>query len=226
MQETSKAEIIPAIMPTNRDELFELAEQVSIFANAVQLDVMDGAFAHGISWPLKTEDFVDLSLPYSEKIVWEVHLMVKNPYELGELFIKAGAKRIIAHMEVFKNSDEAREAFDVWHSAGAQVGASILLDTPISVIEDVVYDVEVVQIMGIAEIGAQGHPFEERAIARVQELHNRFPQIKIAVDGGIKKENASELVSAGATRLCVGSAIMKTTDPKLAYEELSKSLQS
>jgi ribulose-phosphate 3-epimerase len=213
-------EVIPAVMPKNSEELFTLADVVRPFAKVVQLDIMDGIFAEGTSFPLHETDFENLTLPYSDEIFWEVHLMTKDPHMLGERFIHAGAKRIVAHIEAFSSADDARTVFEAWHNKGVQVGISILLDTPISAIEDVFYDVEVVQVMGIAKIGAQGRAFDERALVRVRELRNRFDQGSIAVDGGVNEENAKALVDAGANRLCVGSAILKATDSKAAYEAL------
>lgn len=213
-------EIIPAVLPTDRDAFFALADSVRPFAQTVQIDIMDGVFAQGLSWPLRIEDFDGLRLPYADEIFWEVHLMVKEPRALGELFIHAGAKRVIAHIEAFENADAARTVFDVWHGLGAQVGASLLLQTPISAMEEIAHDVEVVLVMGIEEIGAQGHPFEPRTVARVRELRNHFPHTTIAVDGGVNMQNAPELASAGANRLCVGSAIMNTSDPRAAYDAM------
>lgn len=222
-------EIIPAILARNRNELLSLVARVEPFAKTVQLDVVDGIFDNDISWPYTNvgtlEEFSGFRLPHLQKIFWEVDLMTKDPRELGERFVVAGASRVIAHIEAFEHADRAREVFETWHVAGAQAGVSLLLDTPIAAIEDILFDVEVVQIMGIAEIGAQGLPFDERVIVRVRELRERAPQTIIAVDGGINVEHAKELVRAGANRLAVGSAIIKSDDPHAAYRELCAAVE-
>lgn len=224
------AEVVPAVMPKNRAELLALADVVKPFAKTVQLDIVDGVFDDDLTWPYTApgiaEDFSDLTLPYSDLIFWEVDLMVKEPKELSLKLIRAGARRVTAHIEAFRNIDEARDAFESWHSAGAQAGVSLLLDTPISAIEELFYDVEVIQIMGIAEIGAQGHPFDPRAVVRVRELRNNFSQAVITVDGGVNVIHAQELIAAGANRVVVGSAIMKVSDPKAAYDEIVAAVSS
>ena len=197
-----------------------LADKLKPFASILQLDIMDGVFAAGISWPLMPDDFEGLALPHAEEIFWEVHLMAKEPLELGLNFIRAKARRIIGHVEALGDENAARDICDSWHGAGAEVGLSLLLETPISAIENLVHDVDEVQVMSIAAIGAQGRPFDVRAVARVRELRNRFPHIRIAVDGGVNAVHARELVEAGADRLCVGAAIMRAPDPKAAYDEI------
>lgn len=220
----STTEIVPAVLPKSREELYALTERIEMFAESVQFDIVDGVFDDDISWPFTApgimEDISTFRLPYLEKILWEADLMVKEPRAIGHALIRAGASRIIAHIEAFQDVAEARSTFEDWQKAGAQAGVSLLLDTPISAIEELFYDVQVIQIMGIANIGAQGLPFDSRAVSRVHELRNRFPQAVIDVDGGINLSHVKELIVAGANRLIVGSAIMKAHDPEAAYKEI------
>ncbi len=226
-----KVEIIPAVLSRSREEIHKVAQSVVPFAQSVQLDVVDGLFNSNLTWPYENagviaEGFDELALPSLAELFWEVHLMTQKPQALGEKFIAMGAKRIIGHIEALGNADIAREVFDAWHAAGAQVGISLLLDTPISAIEELIHDVEVVQVMSIAQIGVQGYTFDARAVVRITELRNRYPRIVIAVDGGVNAANAPELVAAGANRLCVGSAILKAEDPHAAYNEILRAIQT
>ena len=224
----SQIEIIPAVLVKSREELFSVSKKLQPFATALQLDVVDGVFDDDIAWPYiapnMLDDISNVRLPHADELFWEADLMVKNPRTLGEQLIGIGVRRIIAHIEAFTDDDAAREAFEVWGHAGARVGVSIRLETPIAAVEGVFYDVEMIQVMGIAEIGAQGHAFDERALVRVRELRNRFPQAIISVDGGVNATNATALVVAGANRLVVGSAILKANDPRAAYEEMVKTV--
>ena len=222
-----KVETIPALLSRSREEIHKAAQSVLPFALTVQLDVVDGLFNNNLTWPYESTGLIEagfdeLALPSLTELYWEVHLMTQMPQALGEKFIAMGAKRIIAHIEALGNADVARDTFDVWHAAGAHVGVSLLLDTPISAIEELVHDVEVVQVMSIAQIGVQGYTFDARATVRITELRNRYPHIVIAVDGGVNAANAPELVAAGANRLCVGSAILKAEDPRAAYDEIAR----
>ena len=228
-EQKNTVDIVPAILPKSRDELVASAEKVHTFARIVQLDVVDGVFSGGLSWPYVTpgnaEDFSDFRLPYSDVIFYEADLMVKEPLQIGLSLIHSGARRIIAHAEVFEDDNAARDTLDAWRSAGAEVGISILIDTPVSAIEGIVRDVSMVQVMGIASVGAQGHPFDPRAIARVQELRAHFPEVTIAVDGGIGLTHGHELARAGAQRLVIGSAIIKNDDPQAAYVQAVNSVE-
>ncbi len=221
-------EVVPAVLASDLAGFERGVARIEAFAKTVQLDIVDGVFDQHVTWPYVSpgayEGLAGFRLPHLEKLFWEVDLMGKEPREIGLAFVQAGASRIIAHVEAFKDADEAREAFEEWQKAGAQAGVSLLLDTPVSAIEDLFYDVQMVQVMGIATIGAQGLPFDERAIARVRELREHYPEATIAVDGGVTVEHAVQLMHAGANRLVVGSAIMKAPDARAAYEEISEAV--
>ena len=83
-----------------------------------------------------------------------------------------------------------------------------------------------VQVMGIDREGKQGEPFDKRALYLVERLRARYPKLPIQVDGGVSLQNARELVAAGASRLVVGSAIVKAEDPLAAYQEFQELVNS
>jgi len=221
-----RADIVPAIMPNTAAHLDEMAQMIAAFAHSAQIDVMDSTFSSAVSWPYGSGQMKELErmhrIPGSAQLAYEVHLMVADPEHIGVLFAQRGARRIIAQVETLGHANDALRIFGAWRSAGAEVGISLLLDTPISEISGVIPDVDVVQVMSIAEIGYQGHPFDERAIERVRTLRKQYLELTISVDGGVSKENAGELVDAGANRLCIGSAILKAADPEQAYAEIAQ----
>lgn len=219
----------PHILPTNTcppdfAELSRRSAEFAEYAPEIQLDIADGSFAPVVSWPHAPNQWTELQnarLPHVESMRYEAHLMVENPVEIGELLAKAGCVRIIPHVEVFQDIDAARTAFSRWRDAGAQeIGVALLIDTPLEAIEPLVADCDVVQLMSIAKIGMQGQPFDERALSRVEELHAMYPDLMVAVDGGISESNVEELVRAGANRLCVGSAISKSENPAATFARI------
>lgn len=219
----------PHIIPTNTcppdfAELVRRAEAFAEYALEIQLDIADGIFAPATSWPYAPGQWSELegaALPRADVILHEAHLMVEKPYDIGVALAKAGCRRIVPHIETFADAETARHAFAAWRAAGAaEVGLSLLIDTPLESIDPLAADCDVVQIMSIAKIGAQGQPFDERALSRVEELHARYPDLMVAVDGGITESNIEELVRAGANRLCVGSAISKSENPAAAFASL------
>ncbi len=222
----------PRILPTNTcppdlSELSRRAEEFSRFATEIQLDIADGVFAPVVSWPYQSGQWEELErlaqgekLPFSDAVAYEAHLMVQEPLDVGVLLAKAGCQRLIFHIETVAVA-ERRAMIDAWKDAGAkEVGVSLLVETPLEAIDDVIGAVDVVQLMSIPKIGAQGQPFDERTLSRVEELHAKYPNMMVAVDGGISESNIELLVRAGANRLCVGSAISNAMNKEVAFVTL------
>ncbi len=223
-------EIIPTnTCPSNLTELSSRSEAFTDFAKQVQLDIDDGVFAPIISWPYQNGQWAELeemavsarALPYSDILQYEVHLMVEDPFHIGELLARVGCRRVLAHTESFDDAKSVKDAFLAWKSAGAkEVGLAILIETPLSVLDAAVPLCDVVQIMSIAKLGSQGAPFDARAKDRIKELHGKHPDLTIAVDGGVSETNIADLVRAGARRFGVGSAISRNSDPVAAYARI------
>lgn len=223
-------EIIPTnTCPPDLAELSKRSEFFAQFSEWVQLDISDGMFTSERSWPYGEGQWAELEaladdpskLPFAGDLKYETHLMVEEPREIGLRLAEAGVRRVIGHVEAFADEKEIHTALDAWRSAGAlEVGLAILLDTPLPVLEPMIPACNVVQVMSIATLGRQGASFDQRAIVRIEELHARYPELLISVDGGVSENNIAELVRAGARRFGVGSAITKAADPKAAYEKL------
>lgn len=229
-------EIIPTnTCPPDLAELSRRSELFSSFAPFTQLDVGDGKFVPEASWPYRKGQEADvqkmlegsLSLPLCDRLFYEIHLMVEEPLEIGKALARAGAKRIIGHIEGFADKREALYALESWkHIDTLEAGFALLLDTPIPVILPVMGECDVVQLMSIASLGYQGAKFEERVILRIEELHAQYPDLAIEVDGGVSEKNIAQLVRAGARRFGVGSAISKADNPRAAYENLKALAES
>ena len=229
-------EIVPTnTCPPDFAELSRRSESFADFAPQVQLDIDDGVFAPEISWPYQGGQWSELedmavrakALPASDMLMYEVHLMVEDPFHIGELMARVGAMRILAHVETFENEKSAKDAFLAWRSAGAkEVGLAILIDTPLSALDLIIPFCDVVQIMSIAKLGYQGAQFDVRAFDRIKELHAKYPDLMIEVDGGVSESNIAELVRAGARRFGVGSAISRSENPADAYSRLKKLAES
>ncbi|MCC2630487.1 MAG: ribulose-phosphate 3-epimerase, ribulose-phosphate 3-epimerase [Candidatus Paceibacter sp.] len=226
-------EIIPAIMPDSFKDMRNKLSLVAPFTKSVQLDIMDGKFVKGRTWPYFSSDkftFEDLlneseGMPYWDKVDFEIDLMVDKPEEVIDGWITAGASRIIVHIESTDKMDEiikmmhARFAYEgMTEKPDVELGIALNIDTPISEIVGYLEDVQFVQFMGIAIIGLQGEPFDERVLDKIREFHNAHPEITISVDGGVSYETAPMLVEAGAKRLVSGSTIFNTENPAGAIE--------
>lgn len=220
--------VIPAVMARDISDLEASVAQCAAFATWLHLDIMDGLFAPNPHWPfgdpyqkIELERLGSGEVHLPSGIAYEVHLMTKAPTALGVAFARAGAARVLGHIEAFATPEEARDALAAWKSAGAsEVGLSLKLATPLSALDPLVDGCDVVQIMSIADIGFQGKPFDEHALSRIEELHATYPDLMVAADGGVSEATVESLVRAGANRLVVGGAIMKSINPAKAYARI------
>ena len=229
-------EIIPAIMPNNYDDLLQKAGRVRGIVPVAQIDVMDGVFVPGVSWPYDkaydkggAEQFRTMvesgdTLPFCEDMAYEIDLMVAHPEKVVADWVLLGAHRILVHIESIKNPREVlsimknilkeEEAQDENYEVHTplEFGIAIGAETPLERLTPYIHDVDVVQCMGIKKIGYQGEPFDEDVIERIKSLRAQHPHLIISVDGGVNFESAPRLINAGATRLVSGSTIFESSD--------------
>lgn len=185
-------ELIPAIIPKSAEDLKDKLESVRGLADTIHVD-----FILPLSGVLRLQ---------SERgMFFEAHLMVPHPEEYIADAIKAGFSRVLVHAEAL-STEAFAELIHEWKGS-VEIGAVLEIETPLSAINSFAHELETVQLMGIAEIGAQGRPFDPRVIPRIKTLHAQYPHLTISVDGGVNKENAKMLTDTGASRLVVGSAI-------------------
>jgi ribulose-phosphate 3-epimerase len=212
------ADIIPTVVPKSLDDIARARKRYP-FAASLHVDVADGVFAPNTTWSISPSE----KLPDAAAANYEVHLMVQNPLQAGLSFARAGAMRIIGHVEAFDHAERAQEAFDMWQKAGAkEVGIAVLMETSLEELTMYVGLCDFVHMMTIATIGKQGIPFDPRSLERVATFHKRYPRVTISVDGGGSKDTIEGLLHAGATRFCVGSALTKAKDPEKEFARLQK----
>lgn len=222
-------EIIPAVLPHDYASLEEALGRLRGVARHVQVDIVDGYFAKGKTWPYRDgAKFAEIvqqehGIPFWEELDFEFDLMVDDPAAVGLDYVKAGASRVIVHA----SSKTAKAAVDQLsglrdedESFRIELGIALgCLENPDG-LEPFAEQFDFVQVMGIEHIGKQGEPLAQKAIYLLERLRHRYPSMPLQVDGGVRVENVERLVGAGATRLVSGSAIMGAEDPKAAYEAL------
>lgn len=207
-------EVLPTFVSKSLHQLETASSPFFGTASMLHIDMNDGDFAFPTTWIPDTGE----QLP--QKGTYEVHLMAKEPRSAGERFIRAGAWRIVGHAEALVG-EEGQQTLQGWRAMGAhEVGIALRLETPLSAAEHLSARIDVLQLMSVEKIGEQGQPFAHDVIPRIKEARERFPHAVIAVDGGLDATTIPEVVRAGATRLCVGSAIANATNPITTYKEL------
>lgn len=207
--------IVPAIIPKTKDEVVRAANELA-FSNEFHLDVVDGVFVPFVSWPYQPTGEAKEVGPYTDSYTLEVDLMVASPVPAARVWREAGADMLVFHVETISLEDF------MYATAleNCSYGISALNGTDYSVLKPYLQYADYVQIMGIAEIGAQGQGFDERVFLRIKEVRKDFPYMPITVDGSVNKETIKRLVEAGVDRLICGSAITKAEDKEKAYREL------
>ncbi|MEO5367408.1 MAG: hypothetical protein H7831_13875 [Magnetococcus sp. WYHC-3] len=211
--------IIPAILPKNFKELEEKVPFLVGVSDLYHLDISDGKFTPNTTWPFCTDgnNFNNIvsekdAMPKWDKIDFEVHLMTKDTGIAVVDWVKAGAVRIIVHIEDLKG-DALHNIIEEWGNV-AEFSLAIRFETSIEELANCANDVRHLHIMTIEKIGFQGQKLASGAIERIKEIRKRFPDHIITVDGGVNEENVVELIGAGADRLIVGSAIWERENPK------------
>ncbi len=208
--------IIPAIIPESAVALQAILNRLH-FLHEIQIDVVDGDFVSSISWPYEPSGTPDVLRPVLAPFSVEVDLMTTHPYAAGQVWLAAGATQLVFHIETIEHHDLQRF---VSRYPEVSVGISANNDTPWEVCEPYLSLAEYVQLMGIATIGSQGQPFDERVLARIAQVRAVAPDMTISIDGSVNSDTIPTLRAAGADRLVVGSALLRADDWHAQYTHL------
>ena len=204
-------QIIPAIIAQDFEELQEKIKKVEPYIDWVQLDIMDGKFVKNETWQ-NSSDLKSLNT----NLNLEAHLMIQNPENVINDWIKSGVQRIIFHYE---STDKHQEIIEKIKQAGLQAGLAINPETLIEVIDDFVNQLDLVLIMTI-QPGFGGQKFLEETLWKIKDLREKYKDVNIGVDGGINLETASKVIQVGANILFIGSAIFKSKNIEEVIKEL------
>ena len=222
------ATIIPSIIPKKFRDLAEKIAMVGDIVDIVQIDVVDGKYAEPATWPYDQKDFdfekiitEEEGMPEWKTVDFEVDMMVKNPEEKIEDWIRAGASRIIIHLES-TTENKVREMLDDYRGAFVEVGLALKPSTPSSKLEDFIEDIDFVQCMGSDNIGHSGEPLDEKVYDKIRDIRDIHPEIPIAVDIGVNFDTAPRLLEAGASRLVAGSVIFESGDVEEVIREFQE----
>ena len=211
--------VAPSILAAdfaNLQSEIEVVEQAG--ADWIHVDVMDGHFVPNITMGALV---VDAIRPHTQ-LPLDVHLMIEHPDQYIESFAKAGADIITVHVEACRH---LHRTLHYIKSFGIQCGVVLNPHTPISTIEHVLEDVDVVLFMTVNP-GFGGQSFIPSVLQKVQALAELKEQLglsfEIEIDGGVNKETVKDCVAAGATVVVAGSAIYGAADKEQALQQIKE----
>ena len=209
--------VSPSILAADYGKLAEeITKVVNAGAEYVHIDVMDGHFVPNISIGVP----VVQSIRKVTSVVFDCHLMISNPIDYIDAFVKAGADLISFHIE--SNSD-IKETIKKITSAGKKAALVVKPATPIDVVFPYLKDISMVLIMTV-EPGFGGQGFMSEMLPKItalkEEIERQGLNVDIQVDGGVDEKTSDLCKKAGANVLVAGSYIFKSADVSEAIKIL------
>ena len=193
-------------------------------ADLLHLDVMDGHFVPNITFG----PFIVKAIKDVANIPLDVHLMIENPGDYVDAFCDAGADYLTVHVEA---APHLHRVIQQIKAKEVKAGVSLNPHTPLSAIEEVLGDLDMILIMSVNP-GFGGQSFIENTIDKLRRLkkmliaHGVYQQIEVNVDGGIKLSNIKKVSDAGCDVFVSGSGIFKADDPQEMIRKMKDEISS
>lgn len=209
--------VAPSILSADFGNIQRDVEMInSSNADWFHVDIMDGVFVPNISFGFP----VLKSIAKHAKKPLDVHLMIVNPDQYVQPFKEAGAEILTVHFEACTHLHRSIQNIK---NTGMKAGVAINPHTPVSVLEDIIAEVDLVCMMSVNP-GFGGQKFIENTYHKVGQLKtlikSKHSKALIEIDGGVDLNNYKKLLQSGADVLVAGNTVFSSKDPVETIKEL------
>lgn len=203
--------IAPSMLGADFGDMRKAAMLVAPESGYLHMDVMDGHFVPNLTMGS------DLVKSLKGIAPLDIHLMITDPCDFIEDFVKAGAEIISVHIE----ANNPKEAIELIKKKNIKAGIALNPSTPTDAIDSVVEEADMILVMSV-EPGYCGQSFHEDSIDRVRNYKEKYPNKIIEVDGGVNTDNSAKLIKAGADILVAGSAVFNSNNPIATINQMKQ----
>lgn len=209
--------LAPSLLAADFGNLQQAIEMVNASeADWFHIDIMDGVFVPNISYGMPVLSVIQ---KHATKPL-DIHLMIVDPDRYISTFAKLGSDILTVHYEACTHLHRTLQAIK---AEGMKAGVALNPHTPVSVLEDIIQDVDVLLLMSVNP-GFGGQSFIENTYKKVRQAKTLIEQAGastlIEIDGGVSLKNAKALVEAGADALVAGSFVFNAANPTQTIADL------